>query len=395
LEWCPAEPPVGHRHRPGYNDVEDYRVDAPLISPRPGRRSTISAREDVISTIEDVARLAGVSRGSVSNVLTGKVRMREVTRQRVLAAAKTLNYRPNRVASALASGRYPAVAVLVADITNLVNADLVKAIEGVCTPRDFTVTICHTDKDVARERAHLDDLLGYRVGGLIAKAEGAEPAMYARLYDAGTRIVLIDNPILGLDVPIVRFDRAQVTSEALACLASAGHHRIGVIVPESPTDGAVLPTVGVVTDRLIARRMVEQCGAQLGITLVVEARPLRTLADGHHAMLALLGADEPPTAVFATTWLHTLGMLAVVNRMDLAQRDRLGLIGTGVAEYLDAIAPWLSFVDIAAGQQGRLAAEHLFAEIDGTTAPGPREIVLPLRLVERHSTAPRPAASRR
>ena len=176
---------------------------------RAGRLQWPQARrgESIISTIEDVARLAGVSRGSVSNVLTGKVRMRDATRERVLEAARTLGYRPNRVASALASGRYPSIALLTADITNLVNADIVKAVEAVCTPRAYTVTICHTDKDVDRERAHLDDLLGHRAAGLIAKAEGAETTRYRRLLDAGTRIVLIDNPILDLDLPIVRLDR--------------------------------------------------------------------------------------------------------------------------------------------------------------------------------------------
>jgi DNA-binding LacI/PurR family transcriptional regulator len=138
--------------------------------------------------------------------------------------------------------------------------------------------------------------------------------------------------------------------------------------------------------------MVEQCAAQLGLTIPIEARPLRSLADGRDAMTALLAADRPPTAVFATNWLHTLGMLWVVNRMDDADRRRLGMIGTGVAEYIDAIAPWLSFVEIPARQQGRAAIDLLFARIDGTDGPPGREIVLSLQLVERASTA-RPSAS--
>lgn len=346
-------------------------------------------RERIISTIEDVARLAGVSRGSVSNVLTGKVRMRDATRERVLEAARTLGYQPNRVASALASGRYPSIALMTADITNLVNADIVKAVEAVCTPRAYTVTICHTDKDVDRERAHLDDLLGHRFAGLIAKAEGAEPSRYARLLDAGTRIVLIDNPILDLDLPIVRLDRPTVTREALACLAAAGHERIGVIVTDSPLPSGTLPTTGVLADRFLAQSMVEWCAAEAGLTIAVEARPLRSLADGRDAMLALLGRDRPPTAVFATTWLHTLGMLSVVNRMPPDERDRLGLIGAGVAEYLDAIAPWLSYVAIPAREQGRVAIETLFAQLDGAELPHGPDVALPLRLVERASTASR------
>jgi LacI family transcriptional regulator len=345
------------------------------------------AWEISISTIEDVARLAGVSRGSVSNVLTGKVRMRDATRERVLEAARTLGYRPNRVASALASGRYPSIALLTADITNLVNADIVKAVEEICTARAYTVTICHTDKDVERERAHLDDLLGHRVAGLIAKAEGAEPSRYARLLDAGTRIVLIDNPILNLDLPIVRLDRPAVTRTALSTLAAAGHERIGVIVTDSPLPPGTIPTTGVLADRFMAQGMVEQCAIELGLTIAIEARPLRALADGRDAMLALLARSRPPTAVFATTWLHTLGMLSVVNRMDPAERRRLGLIGAGVAEYLDAIAPWLSYVEIPAREQGRVAIEQLFALIDGAGEPSAREIALPLRLVERESTA--------
>src|SRR5436305_3409761 len=158
---------------------EERLAGAQRRCPRSLVAATIAASEiwgGTISTIEDVARLAGVSRGSVSNVLTGKVRMRDATRARVLEAARELGYQPNRVASALASGRYASIALLVADITNLVNADIVKAVEAVCTPRAHTVMICHTDKDAARERAHLDDLLGHRVGGLIAKAEGADSA---------------------------------------------------------------------------------------------------------------------------------------------------------------------------------------------------------------------------
>ncbi|MCC6175616.1 MAG: LacI family DNA-binding transcriptional regulator [Chloroflexi bacterium] len=351
-------------------------------------------REDTISTIEDVARLAGVSRGSVSNVLTGKVPMRETTRQRVLAAAKTLGYQPNRVASALASGRYPGVGVLVPDIRNFVNADLVQVIEEICTPRGYTVTICHTSKDAGRERAHLADLLGHRIGGLVAKAEGAEPSSYERLLDAGTKIVLIDNPILGLDLPIVRFDREAATRAVLACLAAAGHRRIGAIVPESPYPLGDLPTTGVVSDRLVARRMVERCAAQLGLDLVVEARPLRVLSEGREAAEALLASARPPTAIYATSWLHTLGLLAAVNRMDVAERRSLGLIGTGAGEYLDAIAPWLTYVDVAAREQGRIAAERLFAEIDsdGSGSAGPLDTVLPLHLIERESTAHPPGA---
>lgn len=345
----------------------------------------------MVSTIEDVARLAGVSRGSVSNALTGKVRMRDATRERVLAAARTLGYQPNRVAGALASGRYPTIAMLVADITNLVNADIVKAVEAVCAPRAYTVTICHSDKDADRERAHLDDLLGHRVAGLVAKAEGAEPSRYVRLLDAGTRIVLIDNPILDLDLPIVRLDREQVTLQALKTLVAAGHERIGVIVTASPLPPGQIPITGVLADRYIARRMVERCGEQLGLTLLIEDRPLRSLDDGRDAMEALLARDRPPTAVFASSWLHTLGMLSVVNRLPDAERRQFGLIGTGAGEYLDAIAPWMTRVEIPAREQGRVAIDLLFSMIDGTTEQRGTEIVLPMRLVERASTAPRTA----
>jgi LacI family transcriptional regulator len=137
--------------------------------------------------------------------------------------------------------------------------------------------------------------------------------------------------------------------------------------------------------------MVERCGEQLGLSLMIEDRPLRSLEDGCDAMRALLGRDRPPTAIFASSWLHTLGMLSVVNRLPDAERRRFGLIGTGAGEYLDAIAPWMTRVEIPAHEQGRIAIDLLFSLLDGATEQREQEIVLPMRLIERESTAPRAA----
>jgi DNA-binding LacI/PurR family transcriptional regulator len=84
-------------------------------------------------------------------------------------------------------------------------------------------------------------------------------------------------------------------------------------------------------------------------------------------------------------------MLSVVNRLPEVERHGFGLIGTGAGEYLDAIAPWLTRVEIPAREQGRAAIDLLFSLIDGATEQRGREIVLPMRLVERESTAPREA----
>jgi DNA-binding LacI/PurR family transcriptional regulator len=71
-----------------------------------------------------------------------------------------------------------------------------------------------------------------------------------------------------------------------------------------------------------------------------------------------------------------------------AERRRLGLIGAGVAEYLDAIAPWLTYIAIPAREQGRVAIETLFTLLDGADQAPVTEVVLPMSLVERESTAP-------
>jgi LacI family transcriptional regulator len=339
-----------------------------------------------MTTIEDVARLAGVSRGSVSNVLTGKVRMGDELRARVIAAAETLGYRPNRLASALASGHYSTVAVLVPDITNWVVADLVKAVEEVATERHHTVTICQTDKEVRRERAHLEELAGHRVGGLIAIAEGVDAGAYRQLLDVGTRIVLVNNRVAGLDVPIVRFDYEGAVTAALRRLSAAGRGPVGVLVPEStPSEGA-RPSSDVATGRLGVRRLVERCARTLGVEVIVESRETRSIADSRDAALALFQRPSPPTAILAASWPHTLGLLAVVNRLDIEERRRLHLVGTAVREYVDAIAPWLSFIDLPSRHQGHAAARRLFDAIDGREDEGRREVVIPLELVEREST---------
>lgn len=313
--------------------------------------------------------------------------MGDAMRARVMAAAETLGYRPNRLASALATGRYSTVALLVPDITNWVMSELSKAVEEVAHARHYTVTICNTDKRVSRERAHLEELAGHRVGGLIAVAEGVAALEYRRLMDDGTRIVLVNNRVEGLDAPLVRFEREQAIKSALARLSDGGRRRVGVLAPEStPADGS-RPDSAVATSRLGVRSLVQHCAEALGVEVVVDSRPMRSVADGRAAMQALRDLAAPPSAVFAASWPHTLGMLAVVNRMDTAQRRDLGLVGTGVAEYVDAVAPWLSYVDLPAREQGRVAAERLFLAIDDGDDGSPRECVIPVRLVERESLA--------
>lgn len=134
-----------------------------------------------MTTISDVARRASVTPATVSNVISGKVRVREATRDRVLMAIAELDYRPNLVARGLARGRNEVLALLLPDIANPYHAELAREVENIADAHGYRLLVRATAYDVGAGRAYLRDLADRQVDGLLvmgglADAEGPDIA---------------------------------------------------------------------------------------------------------------------------------------------------------------------------------------------------------------------------
>jgi len=120
-----------------------------------------------VTTLAEVARKAGVTAATVSNVLRARGKVGAATRQRVLAAVEELQYRPNLTARALAEGRPPTVALVVSSIANPFYPEFALAVERAVRKLGYFLIVCNTNDDPAQERAYLDALGGSLAHGVL------------------------------------------------------------------------------------------------------------------------------------------------------------------------------------------------------------------------------------
>lgn len=328
-----------------------------------------------MATISDVAKRAGVSPASVSRHTSGaEVRGAE----RIEAAIKELNYRPNQLARGLRSGRHGCVGVIVPDITNPLFASLVKGIESVFAADDVRVLLANSNEDPIREAALVADLVARTDGLILIPPVETDPVM-DQLALAGVPVVLVDRVLsTGPDVDSVVVDNRDGARLAAEHLILLGHTEVAVISgPLSSTPG----------------RERHETFLQTLSDFGQPARPEHIrLSDfrvdgGYESMSSLLDERRPPTAVFCANNLMTIGALRLLTQRRVAIPDEVSLVGFDDLDLSELLNPPLTVIDRATFTLGSSAAELLRARLAAPDRER-QHLILPVELVVRGSTSP-------
>src|SRR5579884_4228590 len=174
-------------------------------------------------TIRDVARVAHVHPG---------------TAERVLQAAATLGYRPNRIARGLKTSRSHTIGVLIPDITNPLFPPILRGIEDRLDEAGYTSLIVNTDNDPERERVYLNAMRGRQVDGFISATARLDRELLAELAAAGTPLVLVNRSLEDESVPAVTVDDRRGIALAVEHVVALGHKRIGHVAgPQNLSTG--------------------------------------------------------------------------------------------------------------------------------------------------------------
>jgi LacI family transcriptional regulator len=235
-----------------------------------------------------------------------------------------------------------------------------------------------SDEDADRERELAEAFLSRRVDGLIVVPAGTDHSYLRAELDAGVALAFVDRPPGFIDADCVLSDNAGGAAAATAHLIAAGHRRIAFL-----GDQRRIFTAG---ERL---RGYEVALAAHGIELDPSLVRME-LHDSEPASAAtadLLGAADPPTALFTAQNLVTIG--AVQRLRQLGVHRRIALVGFDDLPLADAVEPGLTVIAQNAPEIGRIAAELLFARLDGDAGPS-RRIEVPTMLIERGSGELRP-----
>lgn len=329
-------------------------------------------------TIREVALHACVNASTVSRALNPATRHLigdEVVR-RVLASAKSLGYRQNKLASALRGGQSRVVGVCLPDIENPVFPPIVCGIEEELAAEGYGVLIANTVGTLKDQERMLEQMLERQVDGLVLATAARHDPLVRRCILDGIPLVLVNRAEEGGQVPEVINDDFLSMKLAVDHLVKLGHKRIAHLAgPERLATGL---------SRIQGFQMATQ-QHRLTATVILEAAEF-TREAGRVACDQLLKEHRSVTAIIAANDLIALGCYDVFAEQRLVCPKDISLIGHNDMPLLDMLHPPLTTLRIQHREMGRQAARLLLGMI---AAPGaaPHRITLPPELMVRGSTA--------
>lgn len=339
----------------------------------------------------DVARLAGVSRSTVSYVVNsqtgGRVPISEVTRRRVLEAVAELGYVPDAGAQALRLGKTKTIGLIIPDIHNPHFWELADGVEQEAYAAGYHILLSSIPPENKRAEDIFKNLSRRRIDGLVMvpsfiyQSENAQKTL-ADLLKRRVPVVgmMAEHHDVNYDIDRVISDYRDTTVEIMAHLLSLNHRRIGLIY------GLAVPNLG--TDRLFAyRESLQAAGLPIDPNLIVECGP--TIEDSYQATRQLLELPSRPTALLAINDFLAIGALRAISDANLNVPQDISLFGYDDVPLARYLVPRLSTASKDGERTGREAIRLLLARLQNLGRPC-QEIRIPARLILRESTGPAP-----
>jgi LacI family transcriptional regulator len=326
-------------------------------------------------SVRDVAERAGVSVGTVSNVLNTPGKVAVATAERVLAAIEELGFVRNDAARQLRAGSSRSVGLLVLDVRNPFFTDVARGVEERAAQEDLSVLVANSDERQDRESAHLELFEEQRVRGILVTPVGEVGERLERLRRHGIPVVLVDRLDTTGGFSSVSVDDVAGGRAAVQHLLDTGRRRILYL-------GGPLP-MPQVRDRLQ--------GARQAVAAVPDARidvlPIEglTMTEGVRAGRRILDLHDRPDAVFAANDLVALGVLQGLGIIGgLRVPEDIALVGYDDIDFAAAAAVPITSIRQPRDRMGVEAIELLLEEIAGSEEH--RQIVFQPELVVREST---------
>lgn len=272
--------------------------------------------------IYDIAKEAGVSTSTVSRVLNGNKNVKEETRQKVLEVIKGKNYVPNAIARNLSFGESQNIAFLVPDIENPFFSKVLHGITDKASESNYNVFMFGTNENTEREHRILDTLKEEMIKGLIiipVSDMDHETAYKLKNYEAqGIPVVLIDRDIKGAGFDGVFSEDADGSYEAVELLIQEGHRKIAIITgPETSRPGH---------NRLKGyKKALENYNIEVNPEYIINGEFLEE--ESYKAMKTLMELNDPPTAIFSSNNMTTIGCLRYLKEKNMKLVEDVSLVG--------------------------------------------------------------------
>jgi LacI family transcriptional regulator len=328
-------------------------------------------------TIHDVARAAGVSTATVSNVLRGTRYVGPDLQKRVQKAIDSLSYTPNQVAASLRERRTRIIGVAVPDITTGLFTEIVRRIEKRAACTDYQIILTDSEENVIAERARIGALIKRKIDGLIVIPCHDDSPVLEDLRRSEIPTVLVDRATEGTIFDSVMADNCLAAREGTGHLISLGHRNIMLLASEAGLRN--------IKERIKGyREALKEAGISDLENIVVAGANETDFVKP--ALEQLLRNESRPSAMFAVTQKMTVGALQVVAEAGLVIPKDISFLAFDDCEWFRAMRPFLSTVSQPAEDFADQAWSMLMARLNNDRSPTFRKEVH-CTLIVRESTA--------
>ncbi len=333
-----------------------------------------------ISSIREVARRAGVSLGTVSNVLNRPEIVAETTRQRVQLAIDEIGFVRNGSARQLRAGRSQHIGLVVLDVANPFFTEVARGAEDAASEAGYVVILCNSDDSFDKENRYLRVLEEQRAQGLLITPVQNDVNYLQRLRRRGIAVVLLDRPSRTRDMCSVAVDDVRGGELAATHLLEQGHKRLAFV-------NGPLSIRQCADRRRGVQRAVKAAGLDPSSAIFEITVPTLNAREGEACVEALLNARIKPSAAFCANDLLALGLMRGLTKRGVSIPGDLALVGYDDVEFASVLSTPLTSVRQPKYELGRTATELLLDEANNPTTHEHRQVVYQPELIVRESSS--------
>ncbi|WP_263357845.1 LacI family DNA-binding transcriptional regulator [Acidicapsa ligni] len=329
-------------------------------------------------TIVDVAKRAGVSIATVSNVIRSTARVSTTLRERVEAAIEELQYHPNEIARSLKVRQTCMIAMVQPDITNPFFPEIIRGAEDKAFECGYLLLTANTDEQIAREQEVFSTLRSRRVDGiLLAPASGTNSVHIQSAIEAGIAVVCVDRAVPSVKTDAVLLNNARGSFECLQHMIQAGYKSIAIITGDLKLQTAKERLQGY-------KRALRAAGLEIRDDLIVEGDFRQE--SGYRLAKELLQRTTRPSAIFVCNGVMTLGVLKAFEELRVRCPADIGL--ATFDDFMEEMAfhPHLTTVVQPSYEIGKRAATMLIDRVEGKLTGEPLTVRISPALIQRETT---------
>lgn len=330
-----------------------------------------------MSTIKEVAKLAGVSISTVSRTISGSAFVEEETRQKVMRAIEVLNYKPNQMARGLRAGKTDTFALMIPDINSLYYPMIMRSIEKQVAEKGYVLILCNNNEDIDAEKKNLEMLKQRQVDGIFCMSVSDDVRHLVETNREGKiPIVLINREFEG--ITCVSYDNEDGAYRMTKYLLERGHRKIAGMFGDFRIQRYRTRYDG-------CRRAMEEYGVKDYKKYFIY--DVTTTDEAYLRTMDTLERPDRPTAFFASLDIMAIGIYSAAYKSGLCIPRDISVVSYDNIYISSYLAPPLTTYNASTEWIARESVQCMFDLLDSRRGENFRHVVIAGDIKERESVA--------